>query len=171
MKGNFYEIQGDKAIGHATNGGLFIIDVADLEKAKQYTWRIDFEGYLSSGPYNPITKKQHTEKLHRIIMGLEHNEKKIVDHINRKKHDNRKINLRIADHRTNAINRSLSTKNKSGVTGVFYREKQRSKWVVSVWEYGKNRQKSFKTKEEAIDYRIHLDKTLYEGLKYVGVGQ
>jgi len=44
---------------------------------------------------------------------------KVIDHINMNKTDNRIFNLRNVNHHTNMKNKTLETRNKSGVNGVF----------------------------------------------------
>lgn len=50
-----------------------------------------------------------------------------VDHINRKRRDNRLANLRLVSHKDNMRNMPRLNTNKSGVTGVSFREST-SKW-------------------------------------------
>lgn len=60
----------------------------------------------------------------------------IVDHINRKRHDDRWENLREADFSQNAANNKLSTSNKSGFKGVSW-DKRLKRWRVRVSIDGK----------------------------------
>lgn len=74
--------------------------------------------------------------VHRIVMpmcygfygeGLE------VDHINHVRNDNRMVNLRFVTHGENMRNKSVSSKNTSGVTGVYFskaHKKYRAQIVV-----------------------------------------
>lgn len=73
---------------------------------------------------------------HRVVMlmcygfygeGLE------VDHINHIRNDNRLVNLRFVIHGENMRNKSVNSKNTSGVTGVYFlkdRKKYRARIVV-----------------------------------------
>jgi len=62
--------------------------------------------------------KHKGEKLHRIIM--ECPKDKVIDHINHNRLDNRRANLRICTIAENNLNKSLSSRNKVGMTGVHY---------------------------------------------------
>jgi hypothetical protein len=59
-----------------------------------------------------------------------------VDHINHQRDDNRIANLRLATNTENGRNRSLSTNNTSGVTGVYW-EKREGKWRATIKANGK----------------------------------
>lgn len=68
-------------------------------------------------------------RFHRYVLNihLEKENKIIVDHINRDKSDNRKINLRKADFKTNNINTGMFITNTSGHKGVSW-DKRSCKW-------------------------------------------
>ena len=102
-----------------------------------------------------------TLKLHQLIMGTS-GRKRVPDHEDRDGSNNRKNNLRIATCRQNAINRSLSPLNTSGITGVEWR-KSENKWCAKISkEKGKQRIIGrFNTKEEAIKARLEAEKEYY----------
>ena len=84
-----------------------------------------------------------------------------VDHINRVRHDNRRCNLRYADTTENAINKSVMGNNKSGVSGVCY-DKSRNKWIGKIGIGNrKTIGKRFSVKEDAIKYRLQLEKEYF----------
>ncbi|MDQ1226502.1 hypothetical protein QE443_002663 [Pantoea ananatis] len=62
----------------------------------------------------------------------------IVDHINRKRHDDRWENIREADFSQNAANNKLSIRNKSGFKGVSW-DKRLKRWRVRVNIDGRQR--------------------------------
>ena len=103
---NDYVIYDDRAeiILRNVNGielSRAIIDLEDVPICKLYKWHLrkghgDTDYVIASLPNN---KKVH---LHRLI--LDYEGKDDVDHINRNGLDNRKLNLRIVDHSTNASN-------------------------------------------------------------------
>lgn len=73
--------------------------------------------------------KHKTVLMHRVIMdppdGME------IDHLNRNTLDNRRCNLRIATRSENHLNRGVSAKSKSGVSGVAW-DAVRKKWRASI---------------------------------------
>ena len=116
-KYNTYDLSGDSVIGYTFKNEEFYFDLEDYEKIKEDCWHIDFNGYVINGK---------RKRLHRIIMDL--NDSRIpIDHINHKKHDNRKFNLRVVNKSQNAMNQSISLANTSGVTGVGW-HKTKGKW-------------------------------------------
>lgn len=73
-------------------------------------------------------------RVHRVVMlmcygfygeGLE------VDHINHIRNDNRLVNLRFVTHGENTRNQSVSSKNTSGVTGVYF-YKRLQKYIARI---------------------------------------
>lgn len=79
-----------------------------------------------------------------------------LDHINRDRMDNRIENLRIACPALNAQNRIISSKNKTGHTGV---RKAEVGWVVSIGYSGRQHYiGTFRTLEEAVQARKAAEK-------------
>ena len=85
-------------------------------------------GYLSVRVHGRLYQ------VHRVVMlmcygfygeGLE------VDHINHVRNDNRLVNLRFVTHRGNMRNQSVSGKNTSGVTGVYF-SKAKKKYIAQI---------------------------------------
>jgi len=78
---------------------------------------------------------------------------KYVDHINRKRDDNRIENLRDVSAIVNGRNCNISTNNKSGFTGVHF-DTKRKKWVATITVNRKMIHLGrFNAKEEAIKAR------------------
>lgn len=63
-------------------------------------------------------------RMHHLITGSTY-----VDHVNGDGLDNRRVNLRPADHGTNMANKRLYRNNKSGFKGV--RQHQNGRWVAT----------------------------------------
>ena len=75
-----------------------LIDIEDIDKVKDIKWRLHNNGYIQG-----TTNGKRIGYIHRYI--LEYKGEKEIDHINRNKLDNRKINLRIVNHSINASNK------------------------------------------------------------------
>jgi hypothetical protein len=68
-------------------------------------------GYKDQRGYRHIQIQKKTYKLHRIVFYMFHGRdpgKKVIDHINGDKSDNRILNLRAVTHRQNISNTKLS---------------------------------------------------------------
>ena len=102
---NTYEYLDDYGIISVTlaNGVTFIADNDDENLIKRYKWFIGGNGYVVT---NVNGKRKY---LHKMIMGMDGST--IVDHIDRCKLDNRRINLRIANKSLNAANAKLRCDN------------------------------------------------------------
>ena len=122
-----------------------IIDIDDIPKISRYKWNIS-KGYV-------ITKQGASHiKLHRLIMGDVLEDGKEIDHINRNKLDNRKSNLRVVTHSENMNNLGISSRNTSGVKGIYY-IKSKNRYRVNYENKGFSRVKYFRTLEEAINFK------------------
>ena len=86
-----------------------IIDDEDWEKIKDYHWHVSC-GYARTGKKRIL--------MHRLIMNaLDCNLE--IDHINRNKLHNRKINLRACSHKENSMNVTKSKGTSSKYKGVY----------------------------------------------------
>ena len=121
----------------------------DLFKVK---WGLNGRGYI----HRPIRLENGTRRnvlLHRVIMGLEYGDKRVVDHLNHNKLDNTTKNLEIKTHQENTMNCQISKRNTSGTTGVFW-HKNNKRWQTFIRYNGKLIYLgSFKEKKDAIKCR------------------
>lgn len=114
-----------------TNKGQKIyIDTEDFEKCKKYTWCVSKTGYAVANIKGKVTK------MHRYILD-ERNPKKIIDHINRNKLDNRKENLRYCTQKENSRNTSKSKNNRTGFIGISFTCGKGKKYRVRIMVDGK----------------------------------
>ena len=100
--------------------------------------------------------KSKTYKLHRLIAihYIQNPENKpFIDHINRIKTDNRIENLRWVTSSENNQNKGIANNNTSGIKNIHY---VNDKWRYKKTINGKETQKYFKTKDEAIEFKNSL---------------
>lgn len=139
-----------------TQEQVAIIDIIDHAIVSQYKWCAHYDkhtgGYYAETRIRKSDGKQSLLKIHRLITDAQKGD--VVDHKNGITMDNRGSNLRITDHSGNMRNRGLLSNNKSGVTGVCFRE-DINKWAAY---YTKNKIQIrigyYDTKEEAIAARL-----------------
>ena len=91
--------------------------------------------------------------VHRIVWFLAHSEDPgtaLVDHINGNRTDNRPSNLRLCSNKQNLLNAKISSRNKSGIKGVYFdaRRSQTKPWEV---RYKNQYLGCFTTTEEAVN--------------------
>lgn len=134
-----------------------------------FTWKVstsrrvkagDVAGSLGGAGYLNIKLQSRLHLAHRLAWLYMHSNWPTgqIDHINRIRTDNRIVNLRDVSNKQNHQNRSKSSTNTSGHTGVYW-NKQRSKWVARI----KHNQKQihlgyFTTLEEALSARKAAEK-------------
>jgi len=87
-----------------TNGGYALVDDADFDFLNQWLWRKSSNGYAIRTI--EIDGKSYVRRMHRIVADAP--DGVIVDHKNRNRLDNQRLNLRHSNSRQNAINRSLT---------------------------------------------------------------
>lgn len=155
-KTNKYDLSGKYGIGWTSNTNKeFYFDLEDYEIIKDYCWseNVNTKGYHSLVAYDRTLKKCVT--MFHLIVG------KRYDHINRNSFDNRKENLRPATQQENNFNKSLSSKNTSGFTGVYF-DRRYETWWSSIKISGKTiRLGTFKNKADAIKARLEAEAQYY----------
>lgn len=88
-----------------TRGLVALIDAEDYPRVSQYRWTC-----LNNGSTQARIGKERVQ-MHRFILGLTKDDKRVVDHINHNKLDNRRCNLRIVTHTQNMWNRACRKPN------------------------------------------------------------
>lgn len=159
-KSNKYDLSGEFGIGFTYDTGkIFYFDKEDFDLIKDYSWGENTDGYIVS------IKKNKEVLMHRLVLGLERSDGKVVDHINHNVWDNRKSMLRITTTAENVRNHSIAKNNKSGKTGVRFDEES-GLWEAYIW-HGRNRRLGkYKTIEEAIDARLEAEDKYFGEYSY-----
>jgi hypothetical protein len=103
-----------------SQGKTAMVDLEDYEHLSQFRWRYR-DGYA-------VTKENTT--MHRMIMNPP--EGMFVDHINGKRWDNRKENLRICTHKQNNRNRKPHKRKCSSIYKGVTWSKAHGKWVARI---------------------------------------
>lgn len=133
--------------GKLANGKLALIDLEDSNLVNAMNWSMDTDGYAVANGTRL--------KMHRLIMKAPKGS--LVDHINRDRLDNRKVNLRIVTVEQNTWNHSHKV-GKSGVRGV---RKRSNRWEAFLSVKDKFKYLGyFKTLEEAKAAREQAEKEL-----------
>ena len=155
-KFNKFEEHEDCYYCYSDNGKYFIIDKEDYNRVKEFNWTQDNYGYW----YRTIREngRKYNIKLHRFIM-QETNPKIEIDHINHKRYDNRKVNLRKCVHKENT--RNTSTRKNRDVIGVTW-YKRDNKWESFI-TYKKKHifLGRYENKEDAIKARLLAEKEYF----------
>jgi hypothetical protein len=125
-----------------------IIDAEDVSRVEDFKWHIQSKGYIAS---------KEAGLLHRLIIGASNGQ--IVDHINRNKLDNRKVNLRIASRSTNVHNSKIPVTNTTGIKGVCF-HKQSGNWEASIIINKIKRREYFSEFSEAVKRRLEWEKEM-----------
>ena len=130
---NEYKKKDGYYIGYTKKGEEFYVDEEDYDLVKEYKWFIDQNGYVVAHPNDNVFIY-----MHRLIMGLKADDDRVVDHIrgDGTTNDNRRINLRVAIHSQNQMNRKIQSNNKSCVTGVWY-SNTKKRWMAEIMADGK----------------------------------
>ena len=113
-----------------TKGRVTVVDAEDYEFLSKWKWYFDEyakrRSSLSDGNDKVI-------RMHRLVLPVKDEEQ--IDHINRDKLDNRKVNLRPCTHAENQRNRPVCKNNTSGYKGV--RKHIRGYWESRIKVNGK----------------------------------
>lgn len=107
-----FEVRGDRLLITTANGKKIIADADKCDLLSQHSWCFDPKGYAVANIGGCVTP------MHRLLLGLEHGDKRVGDHINRRKFDNRMENLRICTALGNARNVSPAKGSQLGELGI-----------------------------------------------------
>lgn len=115
-----------------TRGAVTLVDDEDYDELVKHKWFLDSRGYVARKIRNPV-KRQVTELMHRVILGLPYGDPRQGDHRDTNRLNNRRNNLRIATNGQNQRNKGVYANNTSGVRGVYwYKPTQRWKAQINV---------------------------------------
>jgi hypothetical protein len=113
-----------------TQNQYTIVDAEDYDGLMQFNW---YAGWARSSFYAlrtcPVTGK--TVRMHQDILGL------WADHANRVTLDNRRKNLREADHCQSAANRGTPSHNTTGYRGVMVDNYKKKRYIAQLQFEGK----------------------------------
>lgn len=130
------------------------------KETKMLNQTIRCDGYLQVVLRNSENYKSYF--VHRLIAEtfIGNTYGRLIDHINRRKDDNRVCNLRFFNRTLNAHNRGLPQNNKSGCKGVHFSSRDKL-WIAKIRYNGKDKYLGcFKDKQEAINIRLNAEKEL-----------
>lgn len=109
--------------------GSFLVDAADAEWVRQWTWSLGTRGYVVRQTRAAEPRFPKNVYLHRELMGLgPGDEAQKCDHINRDPRDNRRSNLRLVDDATNAQNKNARG-GSSHFRGVSW-DRSKGRWLA-----------------------------------------
>jgi hypothetical protein len=160
-KQNIYDLTGEYGIGYTSKGEEFYFDLEDYDKIKDYCWRLYRNDYIVATNRKVIGG---IIWMHRIVLNLPNN--KMVDHINHRRWNNRKMNLRECNSSQNNMNRSLGCNNTSGVTGVSW-DKKSGYWYARIGLNGKSiNLGGFSDFNEAVKVRQNAEIKYFKDFRY-----
>jgi len=115
-----------------------IVDESLFEQLNRWRWHLGQDGYARRKEY--VAGRQHTIRLHRVVLGLAPGEGGEVDHRNLNKLDNRRSNLRMCPRgaKDNGQNKPRQGNNTSGYRGVTW-HRGCGKWQAVVKLNGRSR--------------------------------
>ncbi|KWN80831.1 hypothetical protein WM24_23635 [Burkholderia ubonensis] len=118
-----------------SQGKVALLDAEDLALVMDVTWFCNSGGYMQGR--KRVDGQRKTILMHREVMRLMPGDKRVVDHINGNRSDNRKSNLRICTNAENQRNRGKNKNNTSGFKGVTFHKFSRL-WKAMIKVDGKD---------------------------------
>ena len=114
---------------HLSKRQVAIVDASDFVELNKQAWSASWRPKM--GRFYAISStpgdRKHKRYLHRVVMGLERGDKRMVDHINHDTLNNRRCNLRIVTNSQNMMNHGkIQRNNTSGVRWVHFEKRTQS---------------------------------------------
>lgn len=167
-----YDLSGDYGIGYTAKGEMFLFDLEDYGKLKDYRWYYNHRGYLQASAKGGNGKIKAVY-LHKLVMG-EPPEGKVINLIRHPeepgslKIDYRKENLRLVTRAESCWSKGKRSDNESGHTGVHF-SKRHNCWIARVKKNGKTESKQFPPDkfEEACAWRDAMALQLFGEHAYI----
>lgn len=128
-----YRILLGKQGGTPGESGFALVDEQDVAQLEVFWWRVDTNGYAYRNEGTAGKNLRHV-LMHREILRVSQGVQ--VDHINRNRLDNRRVNLRAADAGQQADNAGLRKDNTTGYKGVVTTRSGR--WGAQLQHRGKS---------------------------------
>lgn len=113
------------------NGNTVLVDDEDLDRLSSTMWHLSNRGYVVRSEW--LNGVRRCIQMHRRVLNLDKDDKRVVDHINGDQLDNRKENLRVCTHAQNLCNTKLYKNNKSGYKGVCW-NKRKVAWTAQIYK-------------------------------------
>jgi len=140
-----------------------LVDEDIYSELSKWTWYLHEDGSacrrksLQDG-----TRTNWIERMHREIMQLQKGDRKVVDHINGNRLDNRKSNLRICTTSQNMMNARIKKSSKTGLKGVTRTAQKMESYTAYIRYNGKKYSANkFRTKEDAYEFACLLRDTVH----------
>jgi hypothetical protein len=103
-------------------GERILVDDEDYPALSQFKWNLSPDGYVRRH-FRAAGKYAGRALMHRQLLGLDPSDKRVVDHANGIKTDNRRANLRICTKNENGYNQGPQRNNTTGYKGVTFHKK------------------------------------------------
>jgi len=97
---------------------ICLFDDEDYSLINKYKWHIDQDGYAVGYRKDVVTTCKKWFKMHRLVMGVHYDRKKVIDHKNHNRIDNRNYNLSHCTTLQNSLNNKPWGKSKYRGVGI-----------------------------------------------------
>jgi len=164
-KYNKYDLTGEFGIGYTFKNEEFYFDLDDYDKIKNHCWHMHWDthnGYLRTCLNVCKDGKNTYEFMHRLVMNFKPS-KKVVDHINNKTFDNRKINLRITSRSINSTN-IKNRKDSKYIRGVSFSKNEKKYKATINFEKNTIHLGTFELLDDVIKARLNKEFELFKDL-------
>jgi hypothetical protein len=150
-----------------TQGQFAFVDEADFEQLNQYPW---YARWAPEANTFYASRWVNGKNIHMHNVIVPPGRGRVIDHWNGYGLDNRRINLRRATPRQNAINRERTHLNSNGCTGIGYDGRGIDKqWFARISVDGKRISLGyFERREDAIAARLSGERRYYRAALRVG---